>query len=76
MLTTAGAPLRLPVHDVCKGKQGGVVVGGKIEAGALKPGSKVLVVPGYEQAVVKSLDVNGQVRRGFRAVALVVALKQ
>lgn len=51
----------MPVHDVFKGQQGSVCVGGKLEAGALKQGSKVLVVPGYEQGVVKSLQVNGQV---------------
>ncbi|KAF8073115.1 RFC3 [Scenedesmus sp. PABB004] len=57
----AGAPLRVPVQDVGKPRQGGgVVVGGKLEGGALRPGSRVLVVPGFETAVVKSLDVNGQ----------------
>eukprot|EP00878_Enallax_costatus_P005079 GHUV01005340.1.p1 GENE.GHUV01005340.1~~GHUV01005340.1.p1 ORF type:complete len:524 (+),score=140.75 GHUV01005340.1:175-1572(+) len=56
-----GLPLRVPVHDVTKARQGaGVVVGGKVEAGALVPGSKVLVVPGYETATVRSLEVNGQ----------------
>ncbi|WIA29533.1 hypothetical protein OEZ86_012032 [Tetradesmus obliquus] len=55
-----GAPLRMPVHDVFKARQGGVCVGGKLEGGALKPGSKLLLVPGYEAAVVKSLEVNGQ----------------
>jgi hypothetical protein len=62
----AGAPLRMPVHDVFKARQGGVCVGGKLEAGGLKPGSKLLVVPGYETATVKSLEVNGQVRRWCR----------
>lgn len=58
----AGAPVRLPVQDVFKGRQGGVCVGGKLEAGALRPGSKVLVVPGYVTASVKGLEVNSQVR--------------
>lgn len=55
-----GAPVRLPVQDVFKGRQGGVCCGGKLEGGALKLGSKVLVVPGHAVATVKSLDVNGQ----------------
>lgn len=58
----AGVPVRVPVHDVYKARQGGgVCVGGKLEAGGLKPGSKVMVVPGYEVGVVKSLEVNGKV---------------
>lgn len=60
----AGAPVRLPVQDVFKGRQGGTCVGGKLEAGALRPGSKVLVVPGYVTASVKGLEVNSQVRGG------------
>jgi elongation factor 1 alpha-like protein len=44
-------PLRLPVHDVGgKGAAGpgssGLVVGGKVECGALAPGTRVAVVPG------------------------------
>jgi hypothetical protein len=54
--------VRLPVQDVFKGRQGGTCVGGKLEAGALKPGSKVLVVPGHVTATVKGLEVNSQVR--------------
>lgn len=60
-LLGAGAPVRLPVQDVFKGRTGGTCVGGKLEAGALKPGSKVLVVPGYVTATVKGLEVNSQV---------------
>lgn len=53
----------MPVHDVFKARQGCVCVGGKLEGGALQPGSKVLLVPGCETATVKSLEVNGQVRQ-------------
>lgn len=60
-LVCAGAPVRLPVQDVFKGRQGGTCVGGKLEAGALRPSSKVLVVPGYVTATVKGLEVNSQV---------------
>jgi hypothetical protein len=49
------------VQDVFKGRQGGTCVGGKLESGALRPGSKVLVVPGYVTASVKGLEVNSQV---------------
>jgi len=62
----AGAPVRLPVQDVFKGRTGGTCVGGKLEAGALKSGSKVLVVPGYVTATVKGLEVNSQVCVGDR----------
>lgn len=34
---------------------------GKLEAGALKVGSKVVVMPGGESATVKGLEVDGQV---------------
>lgn len=61
ILCAAGAPVRLPVQDVFKGRTGGTCVGGKLEAGALRPGSKVLVVPGYVAATVKCLEVNSQV---------------
>jgi elongation factor 1 alpha-like protein len=44
-------PLRMPVHDVggrgaAGPGSGGVVVGGKVECGALAPGTRVAVVPG------------------------------
>lgn len=74
-------PLRLPIHDVGgKGAAGpagggGLVVGGKVECGALAPGSRVVVVPGSSSSggggtsssassanvvlVVKSLEVGG-----------------
>lgn len=58
--------MRLPVQDVFRGRQGGTCVGGKLEAGALRPGSKVLVVPGYVTATVKGLEVNSQVRNSLR----------
>jgi elongation factor 1 alpha-like protein len=58
--------VRLPVQDVFKGRQGGTCVGGKLEAGALRPGSRVLVVPGYVTATVKGLEVNSQVGLGLR----------
>lgn len=55
-----GKPLRMPISDVFKTKQGAVTVGGKLEGGAMRPGSKVLLVPGYEPATVKSIEVSGQ----------------
>jgi translation elongation factor EF-1alpha len=62
-----GKPLRMPISDVFKTKQGAVTVGGKLEGGALRPGSKVLLVPGYEPATVKSIEVSGQAVQLARA---------
>lgn len=60
-LLLPGVPLRMPVHDVARGKHGQVSVGGKLEAGALKVGSRVLLLPGREVGTVKQLEVDGQV---------------
>jgi elongation factor 1 alpha-like protein len=60
LVHSAGKPLRMPISDVFKTKQGAVTVGGKLEGGALKPGTKVMLVPGYETATIKSLEVSGQ----------------
>lgn len=46
-------PLRLPVSDVARAGKGGVVVGGKLDAGALRPGSRVLIMPSRQEATVK-----------------------
>ena len=37
-------------------------MGGKVEGGALKPGTKMLLVPSWEPTSVKGLEVDGQVR--------------
>ncbi len=58
-----GVPLRLPIHDVARSKAGGLGVGGKLEGGAIRVGSKVALLPGGEVGVVKSIEVNGQVGR-------------
>lgn len=39
--------------DVQKSGKTGVVVGGKLEGGALKPGTVVLVMPSKQEATVK-----------------------
>ncbi|EFJ41150.1 elongation factor-like protein, partial [Volvox carteri f. nagariensis] len=50
-------PLRMPITDVFKSA---VVLGGKVEGGALRPGSKVVLVPGPGQPfTVRSLEVSG-----------------
>ena len=47
-------PLRMPVADVARvGAKGGVVVGGKLEGGALRPGTRVLILPSGQLATVK-----------------------
>lgn len=58
-----GVPLRLPIHDVARSKAGALGVGGKLEGGAIRVGSKVALLPGGEVGVVKSIEVNGQVGR-------------
>lgn len=62
-------PLRLPVSDVTtKGKQGGGVgVGGKLEGGAVRVGTKVALVPSGEVATVKAIEVDGQLAALARA---------
>jgi elongation factor 1 alpha-like protein len=61
MVDATGLPLRLPIHDVFKGKHGGLSVGGKLESGAVKVGSKVMVMPSHEVGTVKTLEVDGKV---------------
>ena len=46
-------PLRLPVADVQRSGKAGVTVGGKLEGGALRVGSAVLVMPAGMPATVK-----------------------
>ncbi|GFT52653.1 HBS1-like protein [Nephila pilipes] len=53
-------PFRLCVSDVFKGATGGFCAAGKIEAGFIKNGDKVLVMPAGEQAVVKGISVDEQ----------------
>lgn len=54
-------PLRMPVGEsTAKGNKGVVVVGGKIEGGAVRPGNKVLIMPSKEIATVKSIEVDGK----------------
>ena len=59
----------MPISDVAlRNKAGGGgggsgwALGGKLEGGALRPGTRVMVVPGGEVVVVKALEVDGQVR--------------
>jgi elongation factor 1 alpha-like protein len=46
-------PLRLPVADVVRSGKAGVTVGGKLEGGALRIGSRVLLLPSGQYATVK-----------------------
>ncbi|KAJ9529429.1 hypothetical protein QJQ45_013713, partial [Haematococcus lacustris] len=55
-----GKPLRLPVTDMFKNKAGALVLSGKVEAGALRPGTKLLLQPGQHQAAVRTLEVDGK----------------
>lgn len=48
--------------DVVKTRAGALALGGKLEAGAVRAGSRVVLVPGgQEVGTVKALDVDGQV---------------
>ncbi|EFN56452.1 hypothetical protein CHLNCDRAFT_35207 [Chlorella variabilis] len=60
-------PLRLPVSDVVRGGKAGVTVGGKLEGGALRVGSRVAVMPSGQQAAVKALEVDGKAASLARA---------
>ncbi|XP_006653029.1 HBS1-like protein [Oryza brachyantha] len=52
-------PLRLPICDVISSHTlGQVAIGGKLEVGAIQSGSKVLVMPSAELAVVKTIERN------------------
>ncbi|KAF6141528.1 hypothetical protein GIB67_012196 [Kingdonia uniflora] len=54
-------PLLLPVCDVIKSHSlGPVAVSGKLESGALRCGSKVLVMPSGDIAIVRSLERGSQ----------------
>uniref|UniRef100_A0A0D9WB69 RanBP2-type domain-containing protein n=1 Tax=Leersia perrieri TaxID=77586 RepID=A0A0D9WB69_9ORYZ len=52
-------PLCLPICDVISSqKLGQVAIGGKVETGAIRSGSKVLIMPAGELAVVKTIERN------------------
>lgn len=54
-------PLAMPICDVIKThSMGQVSASGKLEAGALRSGSKVLVMPLGEVATVRSIECNSQ----------------
>ncbi|XP_043709760.1 HBS1-like protein isoform X2 [Telopea speciosissima] len=54
-------PLLLPICDVIKSHSlGQVAVSGKLEAGALRSGSKVIVMPSGDLATVRSLERDSQ----------------
>ncbi|GAX83662.1 hypothetical protein CEUSTIGMA_g11087.t1 [Chlamydomonas eustigma] len=71
-------PVRLPVSDVTKTRSGAYSLGGKLESGALKPGSRLVLVPSaggalsssgasLEVGSVKSLEVDGEAAKLARA---------
>ncbi|XP_058097737.1 uncharacterized protein LOC131242843 isoform X2 [Magnolia sinica] len=56
-LRDVSKPLRMPICDVIKSHSlGQVAVNGKLEMGALKNGSKVLVLPSGDSATVRSIE--------------------
>lgn len=51
-------PLRFCISDVFKGMGSGFCVSGRIEAGYVQNGDKVLVMPAAEQATVKGMTID------------------
>jgi elongation factor 1 alpha-like protein len=60
-------PLRMPVSETGARGKGGVIAAGKLEGGAVRPGSRVLIVPGRELATVKAVEVDGKTASVARA---------
>ncbi|KAF9114640.1 HBS1-like protein [Mortierella sp. AM989] len=55
-------PFRMSVTDVFKGT-GGVSAAGRLEAGHVQVGEAIMVMPGSELAVVKTMEVNDEPTR-------------
>eukprot|EP00794_Sanderia_malayensis_P004740 gene4740-5363_t len=53
-------PFRLCVGDVYKGQGGAFVVAGKVEAGSVQNGDRVLLMPASEQGSIKALSMRDQ----------------
>ncbi|KAK9822587.1 hypothetical protein WJX74_007878 [Apatococcus lobatus] len=60
-------PLRMPIVEVFKSSRGALCISGKVEAGVMKIGSSVVVIPGYEAGTVKTLEADQQVVQLARA---------
>ncbi|KAH7297984.1 hypothetical protein KP509_25G022100 [Ceratopteris richardii] len=61
-------PFRLPIAEIFKSRTlGQAVVSGKVEGGAVKIGSKVLVMPSGVSATVKGIEQNGKTCTFVRA---------
>lgn len=57
-------PLRLVVSDAYKSaKLGPVTVAGKVEAGVVRPGNRVVIMPSGELCAIKSIDCGGELVR-------------
>lgn len=55
-------PFRMPVSEVVVRTVGksGSTAGGKLEGGAICPGTKVMIMPGREIGIVKSVEMRGK----------------
>ncbi|KAJ3682241.1 hypothetical protein LUZ60_014814 [Juncus effusus] len=74
-LRDVSKPLILPICDVIRTQMGQVAACGKLETGAIKTGSKVVVMPGWHAGTVKSIEQNSSpcsVARAGDSVAVVV----
>lgn len=62
----ASGPLRVCISDFYK-TGNNICTSGKVEAGALQTGQKVVVLPHGEQVTVKSMQARGQLTKASRA---------
>eukprot|EP01018_Ginkgo_biloba_P020861 Gb_36048 [translate_table: standard] len=61
-------PLRLPISEVMKSRTlGQVAASGKLEGGAIRIGTKVLVMPTGETATIKAIEQDGEARTVAKA---------
>lgn len=55
-------PLRVPVSEVFKSRTLGLGINGKIEAGAVRVGTRVWILPAMESATVKGIEIAAKVQ--------------
>jgi elongation factor 1-alpha len=53
-------PLRLPIQDVHTVQGFGIIPVGRVEAGVMKPGDQVIVMPSGAKAEIKSIEMHHQ----------------
>lgn len=51
-------PFRLSLSDIFKGVTSGICIGGRVEAGAVQVGQKLVILPASELCVVKAISID------------------